>query len=41
MVWSMPKVIRPRHEFPTPLFLIAVPLLAIALVALIVYLATA
>jgi hypothetical protein len=35
---SMPKVIRPRHEFPTPLFKLTMVLLAAAAVALIVWL---
>jgi hypothetical protein len=34
----MPKVIRPRHEFPTPLFKVTVPLLVAAAVALILWL---
>jgi hypothetical protein len=34
----MPKVIRPRHEFPTPLFKVTVPLLVAAAVALVVWL---
>ena len=25
--FSMPKVLRPRHEFPTPLFRVTMPLL--------------
>lgn len=35
---SMPKIIRPRHEFPTPLFKVTLPLLAAALVAWLVWL---
>jgi hypothetical protein len=34
----MSKVIRPRHEFPTPLFKVTVPLLVAAAVALILWL---
>jgi hypothetical protein len=34
----MPKLIRPRQEFPTPLFRVTVPLLVIAAVALLVWL---
>jgi hypothetical protein len=31
----MPKPIRPRQDFPTPLFLLAVPVLVVTLVVLI------
>jgi hypothetical protein len=34
----MPKLIRPRQEFPTPLFKVTVPLLVAAAVALVVWL---
>jgi hypothetical protein len=34
----MPEMLRPRHEFPTPLFRLTVPLLLGAIVALAVYL---
>jgi hypothetical protein len=37
----MPTMLRPRNEFPTPLFKLVVPLLVAAIVALVVYLATA
>jgi hypothetical protein len=37
----MPTMLRPRTEFPTPLFKLAVPILLAAIVALVVYLATA
>jgi hypothetical protein len=37
----MPKMLRPRHEFPTPLFKLVAPLALVAIVALVVYLATA
>jgi hypothetical protein len=36
---SMPKVIRPRQELPTPLFKLTLPLLLAAAVALGVWLA--
>jgi hypothetical protein len=35
----MPEMLRPRQEFPTPLFRVAVPLLVGAAVALVSYLA--
>ena len=35
---SMPKIIRPRQEFPTPLFKVTLPLLVVAAVALVVWL---
>ena len=35
---SMPKVIRPRHEFPTPLFKVTLPLLVAAAIALALWL---
>jgi hypothetical protein len=38
---SMPTMLRPRNEIPTPLFKLAVPLLVAAIVALAVYLAIA
>jgi hypothetical protein len=38
---SMPTMLRPRHEFPTPLFLIVFPLALVAIAVLAVYLATA
>jgi hypothetical protein len=34
----MPKIIRPRQEFPTPLFKATLPLLVAAAVALVVWL---
>jgi hypothetical protein len=34
----MPKIIRPRQEFPTPLFKVTLPLLVAAGVALVVWL---
>ena len=37
-VLCMPKLLRPRAEFPTPLFKLTVPLLAIACAALAVWL---
>jgi hypothetical protein len=37
----LPKMIRPRQEFPTPLFKLVTPLALAAIVALVVYLATA
>jgi hypothetical protein len=39
MPTSLPDMLRPRQEFPTPLFRIALPLLAAGLVALVAYLA--
>jgi hypothetical protein len=41
MTMSMPKMLRPRQEFPTPLFRLVAPLVLGALAALIAYLATA
>jgi hypothetical protein len=38
---SMPEMLRPRHEFPTPLFVIAAPLVVAAALSLAVYLAIA
>jgi hypothetical protein len=38
---STPTMMRPRRDFPTPLFKITVPLLVVALAALVVYLALA
>jgi hypothetical protein len=37
----LPKMLRPRQEFPTPLFKLAAPFFVAAIVALVVYLATA
>jgi hypothetical protein len=37
----LPAMLRPRQEFPTPLFKLAVPLFVAAMIALAVYLATA
>jgi hypothetical protein len=37
----LPNVLRPRQEFPTPLFKLVAPLVLAAIVALVVYLATA
>jgi hypothetical protein len=34
----MPKMLRPRQEFPTPLFVLAIPLLLAGLIALGTYL---
>jgi hypothetical protein len=34
----MPKLLRPRQEFPTPLFKVALPLLLAAAVALMIWL---
>jgi hypothetical protein len=34
----MPKLLRPRQEFPTPLFRITAPLLAVLVIALVVWL---
>ncbi len=36
---SMPKLLRPRQEFPTPLFKVTLPLLVAAAVALALWLA--
>jgi hypothetical protein len=41
MPTSMPKMLRPRQIFPTPMFVVFAPLLLAALAALIVYLAIA
>jgi hypothetical protein len=41
MPTSMPKMLRPRQHFPTPLFVVFAPLLVAALASLIVYLAIA
>ena len=41
MPMSMPKMLRERHEFPTPLFRLVAPLALAAIAALVVYLATA
>jgi hypothetical protein len=37
----MQTMLRPRQEFPTPLFKVVAPLVLAAIVALVVYLATA
>jgi hypothetical protein len=37
----VPTMLRPRQEFPTPLFKLVAPLVVGAIVALVVYLATA
>jgi hypothetical protein len=37
----LPTMLRPRQEFPTPLFKLVAPLVVAAIVALVVYLATA
>jgi len=37
----LPKMLRPRQEFPTPLFRLVAPLALAAIAALAVYLATA
>jgi hypothetical protein len=37
----LPNVLRPRQEFPTPLFKLVAPLVLAGIVALAVYLATA
>jgi hypothetical protein len=34
----LPPMLRPRQEFPTPLFKLAAPLLLVAIAALVVYL---
>jgi hypothetical protein len=34
----MPKMLRPRHDFPTPLFKLVVPLALTASAALVAYL---
>jgi hypothetical protein len=34
----MPKLLRPRQEFPTPLFRVALPLLIAAAIALVLWL---
>ena len=36
----VPKMLRPRNQFPTPLFKVVVPLVLAAIVALVVYLVT-
>lgn len=41
MTMSMPTMLRPRQEFPTPLFKAVAPLTLAAIAALVVYLATA
>ena len=41
MTTSMPKMLRPRQEFPTPLFRLVAPLALAAIAAVVVYLATA
>ena len=37
----LPTMLRPRQEFPTPLFKLVAPLVLAGIVALVVYLATA
>ena len=37
----LPTMLRPRQDFPTPLFRLAAPLVLAPIVALLVYLATA
>jgi len=37
----LPTMLRPRQDFPTPLFKLVAPLVLAAIVALVVYLATA
>jgi len=37
----LPKMFRPRQDFPTPLFKLVAPLVLTAITALVVYLATA
>ena len=37
----LPTMLRPRQDFPTPLFKLVAPLVLAAVVALVVYLATA
>jgi hypothetical protein len=37
----LPTMLRPRQDFPTPLFKLVAPLVVVAIVALLVYLATA
>ncbi len=37
MPTSMPEMLRPRHEFPTPLFKLTLPVLVGAVVALVVW----
>ena len=41
MPMSLPTMLRPRHDFPTPLFRLVAPLALAAIGALVVYLATA
>ncbi|MDX6450265.1 MAG: hypothetical protein QOH16_314 [Gaiellaceae bacterium] len=41
MPLSMQTMLRPRQEFPTPLFKVVAPLVLAGIVALVVYLATA
>jgi hypothetical protein len=38
---SMPMRLRPRQDFPTPLFKVIVSLFLVAVVALVIYLAAA
>jgi hypothetical protein len=38
MPTSMHEMLRPRHEFPTPLFRLVVPLVVAGIVALAIYL---
>jgi hypothetical protein len=37
----LPTMLRPRQDFPTPLFKLVAPLVLAAIVSLVVYLATA
>jgi hypothetical protein len=37
----LPTMLRPRQDFPTPLFKLVAPLVVVPIVALLVYLATA
>jgi hypothetical protein len=37
----LPKMMRPRQDFPTPLFKLVAPLVVVAIAALVVYLVTA
>jgi hypothetical protein len=36
----LPTMLRPRQDFPTPLFKLVAPLFAVAIAALVVYLLT-
>jgi hypothetical protein len=37
----LPTMMRPRQDFPTPLFKLVAPLVLLAIAALVIYLATA